>query len=1015
MVKRHKPPLVPAAAPVAPAEIPSEPHPAAHPEDHFPIVGIGASAGGLKAFEAFFSAMPADTKSGMAFVLVQHLAPDHKSILCELVKRFTRMQVFEVEEGMTVRPHCAYIIPPNRDIALLNGSLHLLEPSSPRGLRLPINFFFRSLAEDQHERAIGIVLSGTGSDGALGVRWIKGEGGMVMAQNPESTEFDGMPSAAIATGLVDFVLPPAKMPARLISYVAHAFRNILLPISSPVVPPADDSLHKIFLLLRSLTGHDFSGYKQSTISRRVERRMAVHQIERREEYIRYLQQNRAEAEALFHDFLIRVTSFFRDPEAYAALEAQVISRLLADKSAGEGIRVWAAGCSTGEEAYSIAILLRERMEALKRSFRIQVFATDIDRRAIELARAGIYPGSIAADVTPERLARFFTPEPDGGHYRVVKVIRDMLIFSEQNVIRDPPFSKLDLIVCRNLLIYLKADLQKKLLSLFHYALNLDGALFLGTSETVGEFVNLFGAIDHKAKLFRHKEDGSRALKPARGIKLRPVPEDQVPPRLSGSPPGNKKAQLRELTERALLEHYAPVGALVDKQGEILFLQGRTGPYLELAPGEASMNILKMAREGLRQELTTVLRKASLLKGPIRRPRIRIKTNGKFCQVDLTVWPVAGSSDEPSEANRFLVVLEETPVSDEAKAAVLDSVKGADADGRVVALKQELRAKEESLHAMNEVLESANEELYASNEEMQSINEELQSTNEELETSKEELQSTNEELATVNAELRQKVTDLSLISNDISNLMVSTGMGIIFVDLQQIIRRFTPAVTQVINLIPTDLGRPMGHIVSNLKSYDRLEADVQAVLDSLTPREIEVQTHSGAWYLLQIRPYRSLENVIDGAVITFTEMTEMKQAQAVLQESEVLRRLAIVVRDAHAAITVQDLAGRILVWNPGAVRIFGWSEAEALTMNIRDMQPEPRREEERSRARHLSQSKIPESYCSQRITKVGGILEVLLISTALVDQAGDVYALATTAWDIDANAGQIPDHGQRGKA
>jgi two-component system CheB/CheR fusion protein len=1009
-MKKRKIPSIPTATPVAPVEIPSKPNPAAGPEDRFPIVGIGASAGGLGAFEAFFSAMPADTKSGMAFVLVQHLAPDHKSILCELVRRFTRMQVFEVEEGMTVRPHCAYIIPPNRDMALLNGTLHLLEPSSPRGLRLPIDFFFRSLAEDQHERAIGIVLSGSGSDGTQGVRAIKGEGGMVMAQNPESTEHAGMPSSAIATGLVDFVLPPAEMPARLISYVVHAFGKIPRPISSPVPLLADDSMQKIFVLLRGLTGHDFSGYKQNTISRRIDRRMAVHQIERRDEYIRFLQQNSAEVEALFRDFLIGVTSFFRDPEAFAALEAQAIPRLLADKSADAGIRVWAAGCSTGEEAYSIAILLRERMEELKRSFRIQVFATDIDRRAIKLARVGDYPASITADVPPKRLARFFTSEPTGGAYRINKVIRDMLIFSEQDVIRDPPFSKLDMIVCRNLLIYLNAELQKKLISLFHYALNPDGVLFLGTSETVGEFVNLFAAIDHKAKLYRRKEDGSRALRPVKGIKLPPVTEDSVPPKPFENPRGDSKVQLRELTERALLEHHAPVGALVDKHGEILFLQGRTGLYLEPAPGEAGMNILKMARQGLRQELTNVLRKASAQKGPIRRRRLRIKTNGEFSYVDLTVWPVAANSDEPA---RFLVVLEETPVSDEARVAVLDSVEGADVDERVAALKQELRAKEESLQAMNEVLESANEELCTSNEEMQSINEELQSSNEELETSKEELQSINEELATVNAELQQKVTDLSRVNNDISNLMVSTGMGIIFLDVQQNIRRFTPAVTQVINLIPTDLGRPMGHIVSNLKGYDHLAADVQAVLDSLTPREVEVQTHTGAWYLLRIRPYRSLENVIDGAVITFTEITEMKKAQAVLQESEVHRRLALAVRDAHAAITVQDLAGRILAWNPGAVRIYGWSEAEALTMNIRDMQPEYRREEERSTARHLSQTKIPESYRSQRITKDGGILEVLLISTALVDQAGEVYAISTTAWEIGAKNGQFPDHEQKG--
>ena len=582
--------------------------PSGHDAAGFPIVGIGASAGGLAAFEAFFSGMPADTDPGMAFVLVQHLAPDHKSILTDLVKRYTRMQVFEVEDGMAVKPNCAYIIPPNRDMAFLNGTLQLLEPAAPRGQRLPIDFFFRSLAQDQHERAICIVLSGTGSDGTLGVRAIKGEGGMVMAQNPESTEYDGMPRSAIATGLVDYVLPPAEMPAQLIAYVAHAFGKTPRPVSPPA-PKAEDALKKIFILLRAQTGHDFSQYKQNTINRRVERRMAVHQIERLDEYVRYLQQTPAEVEALFRDLLIGVTSFFRDPEAFAALEEQVIPRLFAGKPAGAVIRVWVPGCSTGEEAYSIAILLQEHMEALKQSFKVQVFATDIDSQAIEQARAGLYPASIAADVSPERLARFFAQEPDGSAYRIHKGIRDMLVFSEQDVIKDPPFSKLDLISCRNLLIYMGGELQKKLIPLFHYALNPGGLLFLGTSETVGEFADLFATLDRKSKLYQRKEDVHGAHRPAMGRFLPPLTEDGAVPRPAGKAPGESKLPLRELTERALLQQYAPVGALVNERGDILYLHGRTGLYLEPAPGEAGMNILKMAREGLRRDLTTALHKA----------------------------------------------------------------------------------------------------------------------------------------------------------------------------------------------------------------------------------------------------------------------------------------------------------------------------------------------------------------------------------------------------------------------
>ena len=473
--KKIKKPLI-AAQPEIQVEV--QPMDGSFPEVGFPVVGIGASAGGLAAFEAFFSGMPADTDPGMAFVLVQHLAPDHKSILTDLIRRYTRMQVFEVEDGMVVQPNCAYIIPPNRDMAFLHGALQLLEPTTPRGQRMPIDFFFRSLAHDQHERAICIVLSGTGSDGTLGVRAIKGEGGMVMAQNPESTEYDGMPRSAIGTGLVDYELPAAEMAAQLIPYVARVFGNSSGDVSVPA-PKAENLLKKIFVLVRSQTGHDFSQYKQNTINRRIERRMAVHQIDTKDRYVKFLQQTPPEVEALFRDLLIGVTNFFRDPEAFEAVEQQVIPLLFANKPMGSSIRVWTPGCSTGEEAYSIAILLQEHLDALKQSYIVQIFATDIDSQAIASARIGLYPASIATDITPERLARFFTVEPGGSSYRIHKSIRDMLVFSEQDVIKDPPFSKLDLISCRNLLIYMGGELQKKLIPLFHYALNPGGMLFFG--------------------------------------------------------------------------------------------------------------------------------------------------------------------------------------------------------------------------------------------------------------------------------------------------------------------------------------------------------------------------------------------------------------------------------------------------------------------------------------------------------------------------------------------------------
>ncbi len=988
----------------------------------FPIVGIGASAGGLAAFEAFFAGLPAATDPGMAFVLVQHLAPDHKSILAELIRRYTRMQVFEVEDGMVVQPNCVYIIPPGRDMAFLNGALHLLAPAEPRGQRLPIDFFFRSLAQDQHERAIGIVLSGTASDGTQGVRAIKAEGGMVMAQNPASTEFDGMPRSALATGLVDYELPPAEMGAQLMAYAMHAFGK--LSKSTPLPEPKVESLlKKIFILLRAQTGHDFSQYKPSTIGRRIERRMAVHQIAAMDGYVKFLQQTPAEVKALFEDMLIGVTSFFRDPAAFQALEDQVIPKLFENKSPDAMIRIWTPGCSTGEEAYSLAILLVERMELLKQSYTVQLFATDIDPQAIATARIGRYPAGIAADLTPERLARFFTAEPAGSGYRIHKSIRDLLVFSEQNVIKDPPFSKLDLIACRNLLIYLDTDLQKKLIPLFHYALKPGGWLFLGTSESVGEFGELFGVLDRKAKIYQRKEDPTGLQRVALGRFLPPLTA-ALP--ISGDKPAaalREGKSLRETTEQALLVQVIAAGVLVNAQGDILYLHGRTGMFLEPAPGEAGINnILKMAREGLRRELTATLHKAAGIKDTVSSPGLRVKTNGHFTTVNLTVRPVTTGPGATPETPLFLVILEEAPAKPEAgeQGAKVKSGKrktendadlaprshgdiSPDAGAGIAALKAELRAKEEYLQSTHEELESSSEELKSANEEMQSVNEELQSANEELETSKEELQSVNEELSTVNTELQSKVTDLSRANNDMNNLLAGTGIGTVFVDHQLRILRFTPAASSIINLIPTDVGRPVAHLVSNLVGYTSLVADVQAVLATLVSKVVEVQTTEGRYYTLRILPYRTLENVIEGAVMTFADITEIKAAvaekeklaQEALQQAADLRRMAVVVCDSSDAITVQDLEGRTLAWNPGATRLYGWSEAEALALNVHDRIPAPLRAAALATLVQLSRAEILTPERTQRLTKTGEIVAVSIISTALVDEAGKMYAIATT--------------------
>jgi len=737
----------------------------------------------------------------MAFVLVQHLAPDHESILTELVQHHTHLEVFEVEDGMTVQRDCVYVIPPNHDMAFLHGTLQLMEPGAPHGQRLPINFFFRSLAQDQQERAICIVLSGTGSDGTEGAKAIKAQGGLVLAQTPDSTEFDGMPSSVIEAGVVDYELPPAQMPAQLSSYLAHAFGKSHRSKNS-ATPNAANALKKIVVLLRAQTGHDFGQYKSNTIHRRIERRMVVHQIENINAYVQYLQQTPTEVEALFRDLLIGVTHFFRDPEAFLALEKEVIPELFKGKPPEANIRVWSPGCSTGEEAYSIAILMKECMEALKQNYRVLIFATDIDPQAIATARAGVYPTSIATELSPERLSRFFSVEPNNSGYRIHKSIRDMLVFSEQDLIKDPPFSRLDLISCRNLLIYLDGVLQKKLIPLFHYALNPGGYLFQGTSETIGDFNELFEVRDRQAKLYQRKElrhgTASEAL-------------ERILPPMRGMTPSGAKGP----SKKAPPAGKAPKGA-------------PQAPALE----EEEKEILQC-------------------------PGLSVRTRGEVTTVNLTIRPL--SPDSKQKTSRYLFILDGNPPTELANHPVFPQ------DGQFATFKQEL--------------EASNEDLRSSNEEMQSVNEEMQSSNEELETSKEELQALNEELETVNSELQAKIAGLTRANNDMNNLMIGTGMGTVFLGPDLHILRFTPDAARLINLIPSDVGRPVGHLASNLVGYDSLVADVQAVMDTLVPKELEVRTKEGNWYTLSIQLYRTLDNVIEGAVISFVDISNTKRAEA----------------------------------------------------------------------------------------------------------------------------------------
>jgi two-component system CheB/CheR fusion protein len=842
----------------------SQKRPAKTKKEDFYIVGMGASAGGLEAFEKFFANMPSDTN--MAFVLVPHLDPTHVSIMPELLQKHTRLQVAQAEDGMVVQPGRVYMIEPNRDLAIFNGTLQLMEPRRMGGLRMPIDYFFRSLAQDQKDRAICVILSGMGTDGTLGLRAIKGELGMAMVQDADSAKYDGMPRSAIATGLADFVSPPEKMPAQLIDYTDRASRRAALEIP-PVEEKASDALAKIFILLRDQTGHDFSAYKKTTIFRRIERRLDVHRLDDITRYLKYLQQTPLELNLLFKELLIGVTNFFRDPKAFEALKEKVLPEMLKNQPDGHGLRVWIPGCSSGEEAYSVGMIIRECTKQLNRNLNVQIFATDIDAEAIETARTGIYPGSISTDVSQGRLKQFFTRHDSS--YQINKEIRETCIFAVQDVIKDPPFTKLDLLCCRNLLIYMEAELQKKLLPIFHYALKPEGFLFLGTSETVGGFRDLFSTVEKKWKIYRRRESAA-AMHRLVELPVRVEREPGLPAPAKALP----DLTLAQLAQRTLLDEYAPPSVIIDDNGTMHYIHGRTGKYLEPAPGEVKCNILDMAREGLRVELPAAMRKVMAEKRDITYEGLRVKGNGSVQEINLTVKPLDMSRTTPG---LMMVVFEDvpSPPKEEPVKAKRPTTKRK-AEQRIEELEKELDITKENLQITIEEMETSNEELKSSNEELQSTNEELQSTNEELETSKEELQSVNEELMTVNSELEGKIAELSEASNDMKNLLESTEVPSVFLDNDLLVKRFTPYATEVINLIASDIGRPIGHIVTNL-TYEKLVKDAETVLNTLVFKETEVQAKDGHWYMMRIMPYRTQHNVIDGVAITFLDIDQQKRA------------------------------------------------------------------------------------------------------------------------------------------
>ena len=882
----------------------------------FPIIGMGASAGGLESFELFFRKMP--PISSMAFVLIPHLDPGHASMLTEILQRNTPMPVVEALDQIKIEPDHVYVIPPNRDMSIFHGALQLSVPEAQRGQRMPIDLFLRSLGDDQGEKSICVILSGTGSDGTLGLRAIHGAGGVSFVQDPSTAKYDGMPGSAVKSGLATYVLPVEKMPEQLAAYVKSFFEKKIRP--APPAPAMTGALNKILMRIRSVTGHDFSLYKRSTINRRIERRIAAHGIANINQYARYLQEHPGEVQLLFKELLINVTSFFRDAEAFDVLKKDIFPQLFEHKPENYIFRIWVPGCATGEEAYSLAILLRELMDDAGREYKVQIYGTDIDEDAVATARAGAYPANISIDVSPERLRRFFIKEEAGYHIR--KDIRDIIVFAVQNVTRDAPFTKLDLVSCRNLLIYLEPELQNRLIPTFHYALKPDGILFLGPSESIGIYPDLFAEVKRKWKIFRSKPSTSPAhALTATGLAwtgdhVRKGPDEEVKK--------TKDTNYAELIKKVLLEFYAPGAVITDEKGTILYVHGDTGRYLRPAPGKASlMNIIEMAREGLQPELRSAVYSAAIQKKQVARSNLQVKTNGGSQGVDLTVRPLPATG---VATGLLLICFQDSGLPQKAKAAPGKTGAGQAKPTRVEELEQQLLYTSEILETSTADLQASNEELKSANEELQSTNEELQSTNEELETSKEELQSLNEELVTVNAEYQDKIEQLTGLQNDMKNLINAISVGTILLDGELAIKRFSREAAKVYRLIASDVGRPLGDIKSNIEGDD-LAADVLAVLESLVPREKEVQTTSGGWYQVRVVPYRTLDNVIDGVVLTFSDISALKHVETVaLEARDYAQGIVDTVRE---PLIVLDGDLKVVSASPSFYLAFGVSPAETV--------------------------------------------------------------------------------------
>lgn len=956
----------------------------------FPVVGIGASAGGFEAMAELLKYLRPDI--GMAFVLVQHLSPEHKSMMAELLGQETRLTVTEIRDGMAIEPNHLYVIPPNFDLAIMNSTLQLMPRESDRRKpHLSIDYFFQTLAADQGSNAIGIVLSGSASDGTLGLKAIKAANGITLAQDTDTAHYDSMPASAIAAGCVDFVMTPQEMANELGHIARHpeALHADIVANQQLSGEPGKE-LDKIFVLMRNRTGNDFSYYKHTTIRRRIARRMLVHKIDRVKDYVRYLTSHPAEVDALFQDILINVTGFFRDKDAFESLKTRVFPAMLNERPRERPVRIWVPGCSTGEEVYSIIISLLEYLGEDARGRLIQVFASDIDEQALNKARVGIYPEGITADVSPERLRRYFSKVPQG--YQINKSVRDLCVFARQNIIKDPPFSHQDLIACRNMLIYMGPVLQRKVLQTLHYALEPKGFLMLGSSESIGGAADLFITTVPEQKIYQRKQQPRTTYKQALTTDPSSLPTLNAPTGMAPAEP--KPVNLQNIAESIIVNHYAPPAVVVNERLDVMQFVGHTGPYLDPSPGAASLNLVKLAHPELAVELRVLAHNAMQDNQPTHKEGIRLQYNGNIQELRIEIVPLQGNND----THRYYLVLfrkqAEYPVDETGASQDIDKKAASDeALKRIQELEHELEDTKTYMQSIIEEQEASNEELQSANEEIQSTNEELQSTNEELETAKEELQSTNEELITVNEELEHRNNELSTSNDDLHNLIASTELPLIMLNEELNIRFISPKAYRLLNLIESDIGRSISDIRTNLKIGD-LGEYVNGVLDTLKPMARDVRDNNGHWYTLRIRPYRTQDNRIKGVVMVFVDISESKALQRA-------SRLATVVEDSNDAVTVLDFDGNILAWNRRAREIYGFSEDEALGANMDIVLPEAEVREMKTRIEQIQRGQSVAQFETSRQTRQGMKIRVQVTMSVLRDEKGYPEAIATTERLLDS--------------